>query len=61
MEKTVLVSRSFENGTVKDDLGKTLSDLRNKGFSIFGINEHQKLPKSNGTRWVTIFYDCQET
>jgi hypothetical protein len=56
MEKTVLAHKVLEHGTVRDTLSKETDAIRAVGYSIFGINESEKLPETIGSRWVTILY-----
>jgi len=57
MEKTVLAHKILKHATVRDTLSKETDAIRVVGYSIFGINEGEKLPNSTGSRWVTIFYE----
>lgn len=57
MKKTVIARKTAENGIVKDTLTLHLDDIRKEGYSIFGINEGDKVPGTFGTRQVEIFYE----
>lgn len=56
MIKDVIASRVFDEDTVKDTLSVEMEKLRAQDYSIFGVNEYEKIPGTNGTRLVKIFY-----
>ena len=57
MQLHIIAEKIAENGTVRDTLALWTDDLRKKGYSIFGINEGDKMPGTFGKRPVDIFYE----
>lgn len=57
MKKRVVVAKKANFETVSDELSKELDQLRAEGYSIFGINEGDRMPNTFGTRIVDIFYE----
>lgn len=57
MKKTVLCTKlAKEDGTIHDTLSRHLDEIRKEGFSIFGINEYDNVPRTSA-RQVEIFYE----
>lgn len=61
MTKNIYAYKIGCNGTVRDTLSEDLQKIRQKGHSIFGINEGENaksyFPEVVQARIVTIFYE----